>query len=291
INTWAGYAHAYIAQEKGYFEKNGARVELVFFKDYASSRQCYIDGEAEGVFEVYADAILQNSEGIPSRVVYAVDYSVSADVIIGKPELNDLSDLRGKKVGIEGINTFSHLFVLMSLEKSGLKEQEMRFEIVPALDVPEALEKGIIEAGHTWEPAKTEAIKKGYKVLSDAQYLQCLITDVLVFSDQVIKQRPQEIKGIIKALFEAREFLRNNRQEAVRIMAKYEGMSEAEMEEGLGGVELLDLKGNIKAMHKSADISSLYVSGEIIANFYLARGQLPYMPDLDKIIDSKFIKE
>lgn len=149
INTWAGYAHAYIAIEKGYFEKNGARVELVFDKDYTSSRKRYIDGAVDGIFEVYADAIMQNSEGIPSRVVYITDYSVSADVIIGRPELNGLSDLRGKKVGIDNINSFSHLFVLTAIEKSGVKEHEVRFEIVPALDIPAAIEKGIIDAGHT----------------------------------------------------------------------------------------------------------------------------------------------
>jgi len=52
INSWAGYAHVYIAKEKGYFEKNGAQVELVFEKDYAPSRQRYIEGKVDGIFEV-----------------------------------------------------------------------------------------------------------------------------------------------------------------------------------------------------------------------------------------------
>lgn len=51
INSWAGYAHAYIAKEKGYFEKNGARVELVFDKNYTPCRQRYIDGRMDGFLE------------------------------------------------------------------------------------------------------------------------------------------------------------------------------------------------------------------------------------------------
>lgn len=168
INSWAGHAHAYIAKEKGYFEKNGARVELVFDKNYTPCRQRYIDGKVDGIFGVYSDAILLSSEGISSRVVYVGDYCVSADVIVGKPEFKDLSGLKGKKVGIESVNTFSHLFVLAALEKSGVKEQEVRFEIVPAQEILKALEEGRIDAGHTWEPAKTAAIKKGYKVLAEA---------------------------------------------------------------------------------------------------------------------------
>jgi len=291
INTWAGYAHAFIAKEKGYFEKNGARVELVFDKNYAPCRQRYIDGKVDGIFEVYADAILQSSESISSRVVYIADFCISADVIVGKPEFKDLSGLKGKKIGIDSVNTFSHLFVLAALEKSGVKEYEARFEIVPAQEVLKALEEERIDAGHTWEPAKTAAIKKGYKVLAEAQYVPGLITDVLVFNARVIKKRPKEIKAVVKALLEAEDFLQNNRQEAVKIMSKCEDMTESEMEEGLRGIVHPGLKGNIKAMRKEEGIASLFGSGKIIADFYLNRGQLSSLPDLDKIIEPRFIEE
>ena len=33
-----------------------------------------------------------------------------ADAIVGKG--NNLSDVKGKKIGVEGINTFSHLFCI-----------------------------------------------------------------------------------------------------------------------------------------------------------------------------------
>ena len=291
INSWAGHAHAYIAKEKGYFEKNGARVELVFEKDYAPSRQRYIDGKVDGIFGVYADAILQSSEGISSRVVYIADFCISADVIVGKPEFKDLSGLKGKKVGIDSVNTFSHLFVLAALEKSGVKEQEARFEIVPAQEVLKALEEGRIDAGHTWEPAKTAAIKKGYKVLAEAQYVPGLITDVLVFNARVIKERPGEIKAIVKSLLEARDFLYAHKEEAIRIMARNEDMREAEMQEGIRGVHHLNLKENLKAMQRSTDTTSLYGSGAIICEFYLKRGQLSSLPDLDKIIEPRFVEE
>ena len=291
INSWAGHAHAYVAKEKGYFEKNGARVELVFEKDYAPSRQRYIDGKVDGILGVYSDAILMSSEGISSRVVYISDFCISADVIVGKPEFKDLSGLKGKKVGIDSVNTFSHLFVLAALEKSGIKEQEVRFEIVPAQEVLKALEEGRIDAGHTWEPAKIAAIKKGYKVLAEAQYVPGLITDVLVFNARVIKKRPTEIKAVVKALLEAEDFLQNNRQEAVKIMSKCEDMTEGEMEEGLGGIVHPGLKGNIKAMRKEEGIASLFGSGKIIADFYLKRGQLSSIPDLDKIIEPRFVED
>jgi len=291
INVWAGYAYAYIAQEKGYFQKNGVQVELVLCNDYFQSYQLYNEGKVDGNFEVYADAILQDAEGIGAKVVLVTEYSTSADVIVGKSEFKSLSDLKGKKIGIGAPNSFSNIFALAVLEQAGIKEHEIRFEIVPALDVPAALEKGLIDAGHTWEPAKSEALKKGYKVLAEANDVPGLITDVLVFNDKTITERPEEVKAVVKSLLEAVDFLKSNRVEAVRIMAKHEDMTEAEMRSGLNGLKILDLKENVEAMHKSAAHTSLYGSGELIADFYVKRGQLSHISDFDKIIEDRFVEE
>jgi NitT/TauT family transport system substrate-binding protein len=291
INVWPGYAHAYLAQEKGFFRKNGVEVELVFRKEYSKSMEDYNNGRVHGNFEVFADAILQDAQGIGSKVVYVCDYSETGDVIMGKPEFNSLLDLKRRKVGIESINSFSYLFVLTVLEKAGLKETQIQLEIVPAQEVLKALEEGRIDAGHTWEPTKTAAMKKGYKVLAEAQYVPGLITDVLVINPRVIKERPGEIKAIVKSLLEARDFLYAHKEEAIKIMAKNEDMSEAEMQEGISGVHHPDLKENLKAMQKSNETCSLFGSGKIIADFYLERGQLSSIPDLDKIIEPRFVEE
>jgi hypothetical protein len=74
-------------------------------------------------------------------------------------------------------------------------------------------------------------------------------------------------------------------------MAKNEDMSEAEMQGGVSGVHHLDLKENLKAMQKSNETSSLFGSGKIIADFYLKRGQLSHLPNLNKTIEPRFVEE
>jgi NitT/TauT family transport system substrate-binding protein len=291
INAWPGIAHAYLAQEKGFFRKNGVEVEMVLRKEYSKTIEDYKNGRIHGNLQVFADAILQDAEGIDSRVVYVCDYSETGDVIISKPEFNSLLDLKGRKVGIEGINSFSHLFVLTALEKAGLKEAQIQFEIVPAQEVIEALEKGRIDAGHTWEPTKSAAMKKGFRIIAQAKDIPGMITDGLVFKAEFVKERPGEIKAIVKSLLEARDFLYAHKEEAIKIMAKNMDMSEAEMQEGISGVHHPDLKENLRAMQKSDETSSLFGSGKTIADFYLKRGQLSRLPDLDKIIEPRFVEE
>ena len=118
---------------------------------------------------VYSDLIYQDSQGIDSRVVYAVDLSNTGDVIIGNlnNSINNptLADVKGKKISVEGINSFSHLFVLKALEKVGLGEGDVEIATVPVQNVKRELEKGTIVAGHIYQPYTTEALKKGYKIL------------------------------------------------------------------------------------------------------------------------------
>jgi len=289
INQWSGYAYAFIAEEKGFFEKNNVKVELVFDKEYFPSQKKYKNGEVDGIFEVFSDTIFHNSEGIKTKIVYIIDYSNEGDVIVGKSSLNSLADLKGKKVGVDGINSFSHLFVLSDLEKAGVKEGEVQFENVPAQQVLDALEQGKIDAGHTWEPIKSAALAKGYKQLGKAGDILGILTDVLAFNDKIIEERPEDIQAIVKSMLEAKEFLDKNPEEAIKIMAEKEEMTEEEIKSGINGIHQLNLNENIEAMKKSEEITSLYVSGAIITDFYIKRGQLSSMPDFESIIEPRFV--
>lgn len=290
INVWPGYAHAFIAKEKGFFKKNNVDVELMLKKNITESAELYKNGEVDGFFDVLADVIMLNSEGITTKVVYVSDYSDAGDVIIGRTEVKSIAGLKNRVVSFEGVNTFSHIFVLKTLEKAGLKEADVKFENIPALDVLTALEQRRIDAGHTWEPVTSQALKKGYKRLAKAGDIPGVISDVLAFNAKIIKERPDDIKRIIKSLVEAKAYVFSNKDEAMKIMAKAEDMSVEEMEGGFNDVRHLDLKENVEAMGKKAAVS-LHNFGEGIADFYFKRGQLSKMPNIDEVIEPRFVNE
>lgn len=291
ISVWQGYAHAFIAQEKGFFQKNNVSVELVFKKGVEESIELYKSGEVDGVFNVFANMILINSKGIPTKVVYVPSYSESGDVIIGRPEFNSITDLKGKTVSFQGVNTFSNLFVLKALEKAEIKESDVQFQDVPGMDVLNAMEAGKIDGGHTWEPVTSQALNKGYKILCKASDTPGIITDVLAFNAKVIEERPEDIQRIVKSLLEAKDFMNSNKDEAIDIMAKAEGLDRAEVQRGIDTeVHMLDLNENTEAMKKSENIVSLYASLKIITDFYVKRGLLSDTQVTEGIIEPKFIE-
>ena len=291
INVWPGYAHAFIAQEKRIFEKNGVTVELILRKDINESMELYRHRDVDGVFTLVPDVVIFNSEGISTKIVYVTDYSDTGDVIIGKGQYNSLAELKGKTVSFEGFNTFSHMFVLRSLEKAGIGEGKVKLANISAHNVLTALEDGGIDAGHTWEPVKSQALAKGYKILAKAGDVPGIITDVLAFNSKIVEERPGDVRAIIKSFLEARDFVYTNRDEALEIMSKAEGMNKEEMNSGINGVHQPDLKENIEAMNNLDNATSLHSSGKRVAEFFLKRGQISKIPDMSEIIEPRFVNE
>lgn len=286
INAWPGYAYAYIAQEKGFFKKNNVNVELVLKTTSTESLKLFTNGDTNGIFSTLTDTLMISATGNPAKIVCIVDYSDSGDVIIGRNDIKSLFELKGKTVSFEGVNTFSHIFVISALTKAGLKEYDVKFKNITAQNVLKALEEKKIDAGHTWEPVKSQALKKGYKVLSKAGDYPGIITDVLVFTPMIINERPDEIYAIIKSLFEALDYLKFHSDESVKIMAKGMGMSAQEMEAGLAGIYQPNVKENLAL----TTTPTLTTSFNMIMDFYLKRGQLFSLLEIDDVIEPKFIK-
>jgi NitT/TauT family transport system substrate-binding protein len=287
ISLWAGYAYAFITQEKELFKKHGVSAEFVFEKDYEEALHSYETGEVDGILLVMTDVIALNAKGIPTQAVFVTDYSEKGDVIIGRPELDSLSDLKGKTITFEGVGTFSHLFVFKSLEKAGVQEGEFKTANILATQTLDALESGRVDAAHTWEPLVTEAVNKGYKVLATAGDIPGIITSTLNFRTEIIEQRPQDVQAVVNAFIEARHFLETNPDEAIAIMAQAEGVSKDEMAQGVKNVHILTLDENVAAIQPDG---VLHKSGEMIIDFFSKKGQFPTLPNLNTVINPQFIQ-
>jgi NitT/TauT family transport system substrate-binding protein len=289
LSLWVPYFLAYVAQEKGFFKKNNVDVNLTMFPDYNVALNAYMNGDLDGIFAAYPDVLIPPTGNIKTRVVYGLDNSNSADAIVGKG--NNLSDVKGRSIGITGINTFSHYFVLKSLEKVGLTEGDVLFVIIPVQNVTSALQKGQIFAGHLYDPFIDEAIKRGFKILSTPGNVTGLIQDVLSFNSDIVQQRPQDIQNIVKSMIEAKADYDKNTFNDIAIMSLKSGLSKDKIIEGIKHVKLLDLNYNNQIlMNKSLNKStSLYVSGNGIAKFYAERGMISEYPSIGDLAYPQFV--
>lgn len=286
MTAFPGYTPAFIAKEKNLFTQYGATVELKGCFDQPTASRLYEDGKTEGLFVPFSDAIVLTSKGIATTVVYITDYSETADLIISRPELSHLSELRGKTIAFEGFNTFSHLFIAILLERAGIREGEFKAVNLESPRVLAALKSGQVDAGHIYEPDSSQALAEGFKVLAAAGDIPSIITDVLIFRTNIVKSRTQEIQSIVQALVAARELIETDSTEAFTIMGTAAATSAEAMAASFKKLHALDLTENIAAFKPNG---TLFTTGQRIISFYEQRGQLQQRPSLSAIINDQFV--
>lgn len=285
-HSWVGYLPVIIARERGFFAQHGVDVELVTYSNGTAANQAYEAGETDGVLSVFADSLMMNVRGIPTQAVYVIDSSNTADMIVAKPEFQNLEALRDKIIAFDGINSFSHLFVIKALERVKIYEGQFRAVNLPMAEVLPALESGKIDAGYVYTPESNAALAKGYKTMIAAHELPGIIIDVLTFKPQILSERALEVEKMIQALFTAREWMMLNQSQALDILSKINGIAVKDLEIGFKGLEYPDRAQNIKLLSGG----DLFKSGEQIIDFYVQRGQISKKPNLDYIINGHFVQ-
>src|SRR6187431_122017 len=99
-SDWPGFTILEVAKQKGWFTEAGVDVELLWF-DYLPSIDAFAAGKVDAVTVVSTDALVTGANGAKSKFIAILDYSDGNDMIIGKPGINSIKDLKGQKIGLE----------------------------------------------------------------------------------------------------------------------------------------------------------------------------------------------
>lgn len=286
---WPGFYPLYLAKSLGLYQKEGVEVELILSPGNPQANQVFETGGADVVAGPYADFITMQAEGVGLKVVTTFDYS-NADLLMSAPSIHSVADLRGKPVGIDRKNSFSHLFVLMLLEKHGIPEEAANLRVVPFDKVPDALSQGLIVAGHTWDPAASQAAARGYRVLASAGEVSGIITDCLAFSNRLIEERPADAQRLMNALVAAQRWFAQHPEEGLKQISGFVGQPVEELAPFLKATNSISPERSLKAFEKDKTLTSLYGSGIIISKFLADRGFTSTVP-FDRLLEPRFLRE
>lgn len=108
-----------IAQEKGFFEKNGLKAEIIRINSEPTTYQALISGDIDATSGAPTGLVQSNIQGVPVVSLGSWDNLVSYTMAT-KEKIDDLSQLRGKKVGINRLGGKSSLILRVMLEDAGL---------------------------------------------------------------------------------------------------------------------------------------------------------------------------
>jgi ABC-type nitrate/sulfonate/bicarbonate transport system substrate-binding protein len=110
---------AMIAQEKGFFEKYGLKAEIIRINSEPMTYQALISGDIDVTSGAPTGLVQSNLQGVLVVSLGSWDNLVSY-TITTKEKIDDLSQLRGKKIGINRLGGKSSLILRVMLEAAGL---------------------------------------------------------------------------------------------------------------------------------------------------------------------------
>ena len=156
-STAPDFAAAFIAKERGYFEKHKLDVELKFITLTSNmpaalvSGSVQIGGSTPPVFLQAVDGGL-DLVGVAGGGVY--DNTKGSVQIVARAGTNigSAKDLVGKKFGVPGLNGTLHVLVRKWLMDKGVDPKGVTFIEVSLPQIPDVMKGGTIDAAVTGEP-------------------------------------------------------------------------------------------------------------------------------------------
>jgi len=242
INTWPGYEFLYLAQEKGFYDDLGVPVKIVEYGSLNDVRSGYERGNLDIMATTLIEVLQVKSNSNRRPMVFLIaDFSNGGDVIIARKPITAMKELKGLKIGAD--TTSLPIFVLArALEMNGLKLSDVTLVPIEQSDIEQAFMKGEIDAAVTYPPISVhlKARDDSVVVFTSAE-IPGEVVDVVSVERDILKERFNEVKKIIKAWGMALEYAESNPDDAFSIMAKREGISVKEFAEALGDLKTVNV--------------------------------------------------
>ena len=157
--------------------------------------------------------------GLPVRIVagFLDNWPMT---LIAQPELKALKDLKGKTLGISSFGATPDVAARMMIKQAGIDADKEIKIIALGSDAARltALKQRVVDVVVISPPADTQMEKQGYRILARAYELFSFPYLGLGTHTRKIKDKPDEIRRVIKATIRANRFIRDNRDEAVRAL-------------------------------------------------------------------------
>jgi ABC-type nitrate/sulfonate/bicarbonate transport system substrate-binding protein len=220
-----------MADKKGFFKKQGVNAVIVIMQN-----QTVVNGVLSRSLDyggTIANFIGAAKGGLPVRVVMAIMDGLD-HVLVAAPNIKRVEDLKAKVVGISSFGGAPHNQVVMILRKYGMNpDKDVTFlQIGGGATRYTALENGSIHATMLVPPMNKVAREKGFnELLYFSEIMKVPLSGLSVHIDKM-RESPEEIVKVIKALLTSVDFIRANKGEILGFLDKSWGIKNPAVREG-----------------------------------------------------------
>jgi NitT/TauT family transport system substrate-binding protein len=159
-------------------------------------------------------------QGLPLKVIL-IALKKGMYFLVVRPEIKDVSDLKGKKLGVATIRGTDQLVAAELLRSKGFDPALVQQLVIGETPLrAQALASGAVQAVSVSPPYDLMLQQMGYRILAGPPEVG-MPASGLFTSDRLLKENPQMVRRTLRAVIKANRFITENRQETIAVMLKW----------------------------------------------------------------------
>jgi NitT/TauT family transport system substrate-binding protein len=214
-------APIFVAVEKGFFKEEGLDVSLV-----KCDWTAYKDALALGGIDITHHLIMMFlkpiEQGMDVKILAGVHRGCLRVQALTAGSIHSVEDLRGKRIGVQGMGTPPFIFANRALALHGIDPaKEVTWQVYPVGELKLALEKGLVDAVADSEPIGTLLLSGGnIRNVADQATDEPFASEyccAVVANGKFVANRPKAAAAATRAILKAAKWVEANPRAAATL--------------------------------------------------------------------------
>jgi NitT/TauT family transport system substrate-binding protein len=275
-----GYLPLFVAVHRGFFRDEGIDIELPRLIP-AMAQNALMSGDVQ--YHGLADSGLRLAAR--SAPIKAIFYGADRPMyyLVAQKEIRSVAELKGKRVGVSQFGGTSDLSARLALKHFGVEPERdaLIIQIGSEGTRTAALRAGSVAAIIVPVPAVVLLKRDGFNEISFVGDVVEFASNGYTTTDQRIKENPQEVKKVLRALYRGLRFAKENPEGTIGVIQKEWKVEPEVAKESYAAI--------VKALNDDGIIGEkqLKIHFDIIRRTEKNIGEIP----VDKVVDFRLLRE
>jgi NitT/TauT family transport system substrate-binding protein len=236
--VWVGFGPVHLANELGFFEKEGITVEEILDDDMpnaiAAMERGDIDCYLRTVGEYQGLGRRKDTQGI---IIGTIDVSTGGDGWAADGSIQSVCDLKGETIAVE-----PNLPARLLLQEALRRECDLSIRDTNLMDIAAADAVGVfaspdVAAVGTYEPVLSLVVSthqdRGAHIVVSSKDYEDLILDIIMAHTDELAAHPDKYVKFLRGIYRAIDYFYENQEEAIPIIAAYFSITPEEFKDTL----------------------------------------------------------
>src|SRR5262245_36652061 len=197
----------FVAKERGFFREEGLDVELIVMQAIQTIQATL--GNSTQFASATGSAVSAAVNGADIKVILAVTDRPSFD-LIAQPNITNIQQLRGKKIGTGGVGSLAEILSRRILTANNVRPEEVTILATgPSHVTYMSLKAKVIDAAPLQMPLTFTAQDEGFRKLAAAGDVYQSVQGGLATTKAVLTEQPEMVTKVVRAMLRAIRLIKN----------------------------------------------------------------------------------